>query len=472
MDISKLLENLASNASEVDSSMDSLISDLTKTVVVIGKDSCSSVSIFSDSLLKASSNDLTKIDKMIADLADTAQAGPTKCVEPPLSILQSSSSGQTKCVEPPLPAVNGATSPSNSTDGIDTGIHISVTYTTDDFTKTTGVDMKAQFSYIVEIKAPDPTVNGMRFDLTEYSPLTYFSVTLKTLGYDAEIVKADSGYLIRVGNEKIDPCSSDGIKRLSELLGIEISYVGSSSAQINVDPLHQSAKSCGPTSLAMCLSYYNVNTSNFENWFDTSSIGVDPLSLVDTASGYGMVTRQVNHASLEDAAALIDQGLPVMVLGSWGDNSGSLSGYLNMIEKAHYMVVTGYQRDSSGIITNIYLNDPATGGSKTMTADAFMRYWGKEFIPGVTNYLLTFAPQGSVDASQMLGILPTDRVSQSVRDTLGLIEDARQTYEDANNFWNNPGEGISNIIHDFTTIIGDGWNAFWDGVGDFFSSIF
>lgn len=69
MDISKLLGNLASDASSVLNSADSLINELAHNV--IGNDVHSVPSLFAESPIKWASGGLTNIDQLIANLSNT-----------------------------------------------------------------------------------------------------------------------------------------------------------------------------------------------------------------------------------------------------------------------------------------------------------------------------------------------------------------------------------------------------------------
>lgn len=135
-----------------------------------------------------------------------------------------------------------------------------------------------------------------------------------------------------------------------------------------VPTIKQATMECGPTSLAMVMKYYNpnknINPGDIMADHAPTFLGVDPLSIKETAQENGYKANVVNNGTLEELAYLIDHGIPVIVFGQWGNSDSS-----------HYMVVTGYGR-MDGNIATIYCNDPASGTSKLYDADKFVNnFW-------------------------------------------------------------------------------------------------
>src|SRR3989338_7502233 len=165
--------------------------------------------------------------------------------------------------------------------------------------------------------------------------------------------------------------------------------------KIPVPNLIQGNNECGPTSLAMLMKYYGINPGNYHNMFESDTVGHSPLALRAKALDKHMTVRQENNGSLEDLAALVDKGVPPMVLGIYGGgNNSTVENYINNASKAHWMVVTGYKKDDAGKITHIYFNDPNRSSTQCWTAGDFQnKFWNNNIIPGGHRYYMAAAPR-------------------------------------------------------------------------------
>jgi len=213
--------------------------------------------------------------------------------------------------------------------------------------------------------------------------------------------------------------------------------------KLNVQNLIQGQNECGPTSLAMIMQYYGINPGNYHEMFGSDTVGHGPLALRKKASDKGLTVRQENNGSLEDLAALIDKGIPAMVLGIYGGGSNSsLSDYINNASKAHWMTVTGYKKDDAGRITHIYFNNPNRSTVQCWTASDFLtKFWNNNIIPDGHRYYMAMAPRGSFQEASLKKLLPSDKISDSFRMYLQVVDGLERAFYEA--------EAIADDIADF-----------------------
>jgi uncharacterized protein YvpB len=203
--------------------------------------------------------------------------------------------------------------------------------------------------------------------------------------------------------------------------------------KIEVPHLIQGNNECGPTSLAMVMKYYGIDPGNYHDMFPSDTFGHSPLALSKKAQEKGMVVRQGNNGSLEDLAALVDKGIPVMVSGIWGGKKQgetfSVSNFIDNCSRAHWMVVTGYKRDDSGKITNVYFNEPNTPSTMCWTASDFMtKFWNDNIVPGGQRQYMAMAKTGSFQENLLKGYMPKDKISDSFKLTLDTIYTIETAY--------------------------------------------
>jgi len=203
--------------------------------------------------------------------------------------------------------------------------------------------------------------------------------------------------------------------------------------RIEVPHLIQGKNECGPTSLAMVMKYYGIDPGNYHDMFPSDTFGHSPLALSKKAQEKGMTVRQGNNGSLEDLAALVDKGIPVMVSGIWGGKkqgeSFSISNFVDNCSRAHWMVVTGYKRDDSGKITNIYFNEPNTSYTMCWSASDFQtKFWNDNIIPGGQRQYMAMAKKGTFQENLLKGYMPKDKISDTFKLTLETIYTIETAY--------------------------------------------
>lgn len=210
--------------------------------------------------------------------------------------------------------------------------------------------------------------------------------------------------------------------------------------QVAVPHLQQGENECGPTSLAMIMKYYGLNPGNYHKMFSSDTVGHGPLALREKARIEGLTARQENNGSLEDLAALVDKGIPPLVLGIYGGGANSsLNDYLNNAGKAHWMVVTGYQRDVSGAISQVSFNDPNKTETQSWSAWNFTnKFWDNNIIPGGHRYYLALAKKGTFQDNLLRAALPQDKISISFDSFLHATDQLETNFyaaeQTANNF--------------------------------------
>jgi len=209
--------------------------------------------------------------------------------------------------------------------------------------------------------------------------------------------------------------------------------------QLSVPHLLQGNKECGHAALAMALKYTSQQTNtpsldpgNFHAWSPFDDVGHGPLNLQSIASQKGAMTRMVNGGTDADLAALIDKGLPPIVLGinggAIGSSSISISNIIDNASRAHWMTVTGYVKNDRGQITHFYINDPnRTSDWRCPVAD-FHTFWDKNIIPGGNRFYMTIAKPGSFQASFLQTFLPQNKLSDSFRIKLKAVDALEKMY--------------------------------------------
>lgn len=198
--------------------------------------------------------------------------------------------------------------------------------------------------------------------------------------------------------------------------------------KLSVPNLIQGHNECGPTSLAMIEQYFGINPGNYHEMFASDTVGHGPLALKEKAEAKGLTVRQENYGSLEDLRALVDMGVPTMVLGIYGGGTNStVSDYIENSPRAHWMVVTGYKTDETGKITHVYFNNPNRSTTQCWTASDFLnKFWNNNIIPGGHRYYMAMTPRSnpswSFQDAALRRYLPQDRISESFKITLRLVD--------------------------------------------------
>jgi len=201
-----------------------------------------------------------------------------------------------------------------------------------------------------------------------------------------------------------------------------------------VPNLIQGHNECGPTSLAMIMKYYGIDPGNYHNMFSSDTVGHSPLALKEKAQTKNLTVRQANYGTLEDLAALVDMGIPPLVLGIYGGgNNASLADYISNASRAHWMVVTGYKTDETGKITHIYFNNPNCSTPQCWTASDFLnKFWNNNIIPGGHRYFMAMAPRNnsswSFQEAALRRFLPQDKISSAFKATLETIHELEEAF--------------------------------------------
>ena len=206
--------------------------------------------------------------------------------------------------------------------------------------------------------------------------------------------------------------------------------------KLSVPNLIQGHNECGPTSLAMIEKYFGIDPGNYHDMFYSDTVGHGPNALKEKAAAKNLTVRQQNNGSLADLAALVDKGIPALVLGINGGGSNStLSDYISNAPRGHWMAVTGYKKDDSGKITHIYFNNPNQSTTQCWTASDFQsKFWDNNLVPGGHRYYMAMAPRGTFQESLLKTYLPYDKTSDTFKlylDIIDGLEDAFYTAEKA-----------------------------------------
>ena len=128
----------------------------------------------------------------------------------------------------------------------------------------------------------------------------------------------------------------------------------------------------------MVLSYWNIEKTEEEVAVACKrdpELGTDDASIKNAAESYGLKVEIENNANYESIEKWLTKGVPVIV--NWFTR-GRTDYSDDEVADGHYSVVVGL--DDS----NIYLQDPETGGLRTLDRDDFMRVWF-DFKPAFIN---------------------------------------------------------------------------------------
>lgn len=128
---------------------------------------------------------------------------------------------------------------------------------------------------------------------------------------------------------------------------------------IKIKPFSQSPGMCGPASLKMVLSYYNISASESAIAKAAGASrggGVSAMGLIRAAKKFGFKPYFKKNSTISDLEYFVKKGIPVIV--DW---------FLE--DDGHYSVVVDINKK------NIMLLDPALGRKRTMPREKFLRVW-------------------------------------------------------------------------------------------------
>ena len=144
---------------------------------------------------------------------------------------------------------------------------------------------------------------------------------------------------------------------------------------------------CGITSLRMVLQLENLPDPGADAVAlqgaapYTPGAGSDGGKLAVRAQQLGLTGAQFSEtAGLSDIAASVANGRPVMVAGEGPYSAVEADGtvHARSYDDGHWLVVVGVQRDASGQVTQVIVNNPDGGTRETMTVDAFHTFFGAD----------------------------------------------------------------------------------------------
>lgn len=209
---------------------------------------------------------------------------------------------------------------------------------------------------------------------------------------------------------------------------------------------------CGTTSLANVMTYWGKSTTH--NEIDKSIRAFDvftaPDKIVDYARSNGMRADIKTDANVEDLAKMVDQGVPPIILMDPDESSNA---------NLHYMTVTGYNRDSSGKISDVVVADSAGGNRYTMSADEFQKKWSDLKMGGVStglsNVMISTVPN---DGRTVVGGDGVSRKSSDIQ-----LPSSTLTSDIKSGFARLAANGVSNVTH-AAEKISDGAKKVWHSI--------
>lgn len=168
----------------------------------------------------------------------------------------------------------------------------------------------------------------------------------------------------------IDIDNRDGQIDVSEKVSLDVKFV------------NQYENYCGPASLEMVLDYYGLNYTQKElaKMIDMNvNEGVSPSDIIDLVKELGFNKSSIASCDLGVLLYSVDKGYPVIVRT-----------YDSNLEKAHYMVVVGYDINKELLI----VNDPASFtdtkidsyiGSREISFEDFEYLWNINLLGDQNN---------------------------------------------------------------------------------------
>lgn len=126
---------------------------------------------------------------------------------------------------------------------------------------------------------------------------------------------------------------------------------------------------CGPASLKILLSYYQIDKSEKElakMCKVSKDLGTDDKSLKKAAEELGFKVEIKNFSDFNEIYKWLEKGIPVIV--DWFTR-GRADYSDSEVADGHYSVVMGLDKN------NIYLQDPEIGKMRTIDRDDFMVVW-------------------------------------------------------------------------------------------------
>jgi hypothetical protein len=182
--------------------------------------------------------------------------------------------------------------------------------------------------------------------------------------------------------------------------------------------------SCGPSALWSVMSYHlgsgRVNFANLDKSLRPTSgnmnnnIGTMPGALAKAAARYHLAATVSNKNSTRQLRAMIDNGLPVVILGEWTDGKES---------DLHFVVVNGYEGRTNDDTTWIVTDSLEESGKELRwSTKALMAFWDDIQLYGRTmpyqRAMVNIAPKAQAD------VLPEDNRTAWVKFIDGTLKNA------------------------------------------------
>jgi hypothetical protein len=209
---------------------------------------------------------------------------------------------------------------------------------------------------------------------------------------------------------------------------------------------------CGTTSLANVMTHWGKPTTHeqIDQSIRAFNVFTAPDKIVDYARANGMRSEIKTDANVEDLAKMVDQGVPPIVLMDPDESNNA---------NLHYITVTGYNRDSSGKISDVVIADSAGGRRYTMPADEFQKKWNDLKMGGVStglsNVMITTVPN---DGRTVVG---GDGVSRKASDI--QLPTSSLTSDIKSGFARLAANGVSNVTNAAETI-SNGAKKVWKSI--------
>jgi len=182
---------------------------------------------------------------------------------------------------------------------------------------------------------------------------------------------------------------------------------------------YQKLNNCGPVALAMALSYYGVERTQFDvaplvKGYDKDR-NVSPEEMVAYLTKVGLQGKARINGDTAVLMTLLSNGIPVIV-GQWLErpHDGVLVG--------HYRVVRGYDQTAGTII----VNDPYTGPEVRFSYALFEELWR----PFNRSYILVYLPEQEAVVRAILGADWEDEamVQQALASAQREVEEIGDSY--------------------------------------------
>lgn len=126
-----------------------------------------------------------------------------------------------------------------------------------------------------------------------------------------------------------------------------------------IKPVRQTPGFCGPASLHMVLSYFDVSTTEqtlARLAKSTRKAGTTAKGLLSAAKKFGFKGKVQDNASFKDIQKWLDKKIPVIIDWFSGDDG-------------HYSVVVGLTKQ------HIFFQDPEIAGIRKINRTTFKRLW-------------------------------------------------------------------------------------------------